>query len=268
MSNCSKAIGEYVAESDLPGTDGTCNSSSAWSKELSRAWDERKKSVVAVSGGLEASGGGVILDNSLLPHLKIESNERMILTAAHLVKKKDMLLVGSYDSDGAQGNMRQAKLVAQDKEKDLALLRVSFSNEPPADGIRDHDLREAKPGEIALAVLAEDAGRSLGLFAVSDNRSYGSIGGADIRKRFPGVTMTDSTNIVVFTTADAPGTSGSPVIAADGKILGLESQRLPEMKAHKLLRDSDDNPKWQRSAAVSSTEIIGFLKHVDGTCGS
>lgn len=81
--------------------------------------------------------------------------------------------------------------------------------------------------------------------------------------RCPAVSMTDETNIVVFTTPDAPGTSGSPVISEDGKILGLVSQRLPKIEANRVLLDRERKPVWLQTAAVSSREIRTFLQHVN-----
>lgn len=261
MPGC-KRIGQYAAEAVLKSSECPSNFTSVWNEELASAWKKEKSNIVAVSGQMEG-GGGVVLNRAMLPHLAISNGESLILTAAHLVDKKKSILVGTYDSDGEMGDMDQAKLVALDRTKDLALLRVSLSEKPRAAGINYQDLAEAKCGEKALAVLTEDTTRSLGFFEVSSSSSYGAAGGAAIRKQYPVVTMADNTNIVVFTTPDAPGTSGSPVVSAQGKILGLVSQRLPKIESNKVLLDRESEPLWQQTAAVSSREIRSFLQGVD-----
>ncbi|MFA7338367.1 MAG: serine protease [Candidatus Obscuribacterales bacterium] len=263
MPDCKK-IGQYTAEAALESSDCPSNLTTVWNEELSSAWKKEKSNIVAVSGQMEA-GGGVVLNRAMLPHLAISNGESLVLTAAHLVDKKKSILVGTYDSDGEMGDMDQAKLVALDRTKDLALLRVSLSEKPRADGINYQDLGEAKPGKKALAVLTDDTTRSLGFFEVSASSSYGAVGGEAIRKQYPVVTMADDTNIVVFTTPDAPGTSGSPVVSEEGKILGLVSQRLPKIESNKVWLDNESKPLWQQTAAVSSREIRAFLQDVD-TC--
>lgn len=263
MPDCKK-IGQYTAEAAIESSDCPSDLATIWNEELSSAWKKEKGNIVAVSGQMEA-GGGVVLNRAMLPHLAISSGESLVLTAAHLVDKKKSILVGTYDSDGEMGDMDQAKLVALDRTKDLALLRVSLSEKPRSDGINYQDLGEAKSGKKALAVLTEDTTRSLGFFEVSASSSYGAAGGAAIRKQYPAVTMADKTNIVVFTTPDAPGTSGSPVVSEEGKILGLVSQRLPKIESNKVWLDNESKPLWQQTAAVSSREIRAFLQDVD-TC--
>lgn len=257
-----KNIGQYTAEGELESSGCPGNSSSAWNEELCSAWEKQKSNIVAVSGQMDA-GGGVVLNRSMLPHLAIANDESLILTAAHLVDKKKSILVGAYDGRGEMGDMDQAKLIALDRSKDLALLRVSLGAKPKGDGMNYQDFAEAKSGKRALAVLTEDSTRSLGVFQVSSRSSYGAAGGAAIRKQCPAVSMTDETNIVVFTTPDAPGTSGSPVISEDGKILGLVSQRLPKIEANRVLLDRERKPVWLQTAAVSSREIRTFLQHVN-----
>lgn len=261
MPDCKK-LGQYTAEAALE--KGVCpsNSTTAWNSELAGAWEKEKSNIVAVSGQMDA-GGGVVLNRSMLPHLAISNGESLVLTAAHLVDKKKTILVGTYDSGGEMGDMEQAKLVALDRRKDLALLRVSLSAKPLSAGMNYQDLAEAQSGRKALAVLTEDTTRSLGVFQVFTSSSYGAAGGAAIRKHYPTVTMADNTNIVVFTTPDAPGTSGSPVISEDGKILGLVSQRLPKIESNKVWLDQEHKPLWQQTAAVSSREIRSFLQDVD-----
>lgn len=79
MNKCQTKEDEYLAEDSL----SDCLSDS----RLLQAWNQTSKELVNISGGLE-TGGGVAIDKSLLPHLKIEDNETLVLTAAHIVTRR------------------------------------------------------------------------------------------------------------------------------------------------------------------------------------
>ena len=265
MSECPRKLGSYFQESALDSE--LCQGGvSVWSDELSMAWDKGKANVVAVSAQMDA-GGGLVLDKSMLPNLCINDNETLVLTSAHIVDSKSSILVGTYNSKGEMGSqgMDEAQLVALDREKDLALLKVSLSESAggPLSGIKTDDLSGAKAGERALAVLTEDSSRALAVFQVGSVSRYGALGGSAIRRQFPLVTMTDDTSLVVLTTPDLPGTSGSPVISEAGKVIGLVSQRLPDTAGNKVHFDKLHRPLWRTAAAVSSSEIENFLQSVD-----
>lgn len=262
MPDCRK-FGQYAPERELQSKECVELSGGSWSEELMAVWQKKKDNLVAVSGQMD-TGGGVVLNRSLLPHLQLAGNEGFVLTAAHIVDKKKSILVGRYDKGGTMADMDRARLVALDRSRDLALLKVRFSPGTSSAGIETSDLGHADAGSKALAVLTEDTSRCPGIFQVVGESSYGKLGGAAIRKHFPIVSMIDRTGIVVLDTADSPGTSGSPVIGADGKILGLVSQRLPRISGGAVALDGDRQPQWVKTAAVSSGEIFAFLSDIDG----
>lgn len=266
MPDCRK-FGQYAPENELERKECAELSGGTWSEELMSAWHKTKDNLVAVSGQMD-TGGGIVLNQSLLPHLQLAGNEDFVLTAAHIVDRKKSILVGRYDKGGTMADMDRAHLVALDRSRDLALLKVRFSKGASGDGIATGDLGRADAGSKALAVLTEDTSRCPGIFQVVGASSYGKLGGAAIRRQFPVVSMVDRTGIVVLDTADTPGTSGSPVIGADGKVLGLVSQRLPRISGGAVALDGERQPQWVRTAAVSSGEIFAFLSDVDGKKGA
>ncbi len=265
MSACPRKLGSYFQENELK-SELCQGGGNVWSDELSMAWNKGKANVVAVNAQMDA-GGGLVLNKSMLPNLAIEENETLVLTSAHIVDSKTSILVGTYNGAGEMGSqgMDEAQLVALDREKDLALLKVSLSASAGGllEGIKSDDFSPARAGERALAVLTEDSSRALAVFQVSAVSKYGALGGGAIRRQFPLVTMTDDTSLVVLSTPDLPGTSGSPVISESGKVLGLVSQRLPDTGGNKVHFDKSHRPIWQTAAAVSSNEIESFLQTVD-----
>lgn len=262
-------LGAYRDEKSIES--GGCRaeqSSSVWSDELCSVWRERRKSVVAVSGAMD-TGSGVVIDRhnlpiaeSHLPQMNLADGDQLVLTAAHLVDKKSNILVGAFDEQGRMHHMDQARLLRSDPVKDLALLAVKFSRKPDLEPIAAESFQAAQPGQKALAVRTDETTRSLAVFSVSENSSFGTVGGEAIRTVDHTVKLGDATRVVVLSTADQPGTSGSPLISESGKIVGIVSQRLPRLDrtAHGLKWNSQS--PWISSAAVSTEEIRDFLKGV------
>lgn len=98
MPDCRK-FGQYAPERELQSKECVELSGGSWSEELMAVWQKKKDNLVAVSGQMD-TGGGVVLNRSLLPHLQLAGNEGFVLTAAHIVDKKKSILVGRYDKGG------------------------------------------------------------------------------------------------------------------------------------------------------------------------
>ncbi|HMX47391.1 MAG TPA: hypothetical protein PKC93_15655, partial [Candidatus Obscuribacter sp.] len=116
-----------------------------------------------------------------------------------------------------------------------------------------YDLRKARPGEAVLTYAADEEERRLSVFSVQSNSSYGDVGGAAVRAAHPEVMVRDSAGVTLLSRPDSPGNSGSPLIASDGRILGLVSQRLPSR-----LSDSSEQ-SWTATVAIDADEIRRFL---------
>ncbi len=249
MEVCDKDEEGYFAEEDL---SSCLNENGSEGQALLDGWKSAASKLMNVGGGFE-TGGGIAIDPSLLPDLAIADDEVLVLTAAHLVVGKEHSLVGGYDGDGQLGRLRQGRVVYADSGVDLAL--VAARAEPSSDAARTlnyYDLRQARPGEAVLTYAPDEEVRRLSVFSVENNGSYGDFGGAAVRASHPEVLVRDSAGVTVLSRPDAPGTSGSPLIAADGKILGLVSQRLPSS-----MRGREE--PWTSTVAIDAEEIRRFL---------
>ncbi len=254
MAECDFIEGVYLEEAKLP----VCLKNN----DLLHAWNQSNTELVNVSGGRD-TGGGVAIAKSLLPHLEIEENETFVLTAAHIVSSGRPTLLGTYDVTGRLQHLYRGQVLYTDVEADLALLKVTFkdrSQRPKT--INFYDLRQARAGETAFAFRPEDETRSVGVFTVRLNDSYGAIGGAEIRARNPKMTVADTTKVTLLNQLDLDGTSGSPLIGGDSRVLGIVSQRL---SIPRVPRNSFGVNEVSESGTVviSSEQIKKFLEKVD-----
>lgn len=242
MPNCPAEEEVYLAESRLE--DCLTNDN------LLRAWRQSSSEYVNVSGGLE-TGGGIAIEKSLLPHLQLEEDETLVLTASHIVANGRPTLLGTYDKEGQLQDLYQGQVVFADASADLALVKVKIKdrNQRPR-AINYYDLRDARAGEAAIAIQPEDEERNIGVFTVNGNSTYGSIGGAAIRAQNSQIVVADETTITLLNQPDLDGTSGSPVVASDGKILGIVSQRITIPRSDSVAR----------TVAISADQIRRFLR--------
>ncbi|HMW89681.1 MAG TPA: serine protease [Candidatus Obscuribacter sp.] len=248
MEVCEKDDEGYFAEEDLSLCLGN-----GTEQELLAGWRSAQSKLMNVSGGLE-TGGGIAIDPSLLPDLTVADDEVLVLTAAHIVVGKEYRLVGGYDSEGQLGRLHQGRVVYADSGLDLALVvaKTGDASVRPA-SLNYYDLRKARPGEAVLTYAADEEERRLSVFSVQSNSSYGDVGGAAVRAAHPEVMVRDSAGVTLLSRPDSPGNSGSPLIASDGRILGLVSQRLPSR-----LSDSSEQ-SWTATVAIDADEIRRFL---------
>jgi hypothetical protein len=252
MNKCQTKEDEYLAEDSL----SDCLSDS----RLLQAWNQTSKELVNISGGLE-TGGGVAIDKSLLPHLKIEDNETLVLTAAHIVTGAPHTLLGTYDAEGQLQDLYRGQVVYSDMASDLAIVKVNISdrNQIPH-SINYYDLRQAQTGEEAMAFRPDDEERLVGLFKVRCNDTYGAVTDATLRARHPQIKVSKNTNITLLDRPDQDGTSGSPLIGKDGKILGLVSQRIANARCNNV---AENQSSCAGTVAISASQIRLFLKKAD-----
>lgn len=249
MEVCDKDAEGYFAEEDLSVCLG---GSAANGPDLAAGWRSAQSKLMNVSGGFE-TGGGIAIDPSLLPDLAVADDEVLVLTAAHLVVGKNHSLVGGYDAEGQLGRLRQGRVVYADSGVDLALIAARTDERSVrAHALNYYDLRQARPGEAVLAYAPDEEERRLSVFSVQSNSSYGDAGGAAVRARHPEVMVRDSAGVTLLSRPDSPGTSGSPLIASDGRILGLVSQRLSRS-------NGASETQWTATVAIDAEEIRRFL---------
>jgi serine protease Do len=132
-------------------------------------------------------GAGVFIDQS------------RILTAEHVIDAANDITVTTL-----AGNTYTAKVIAADKDKDLALLEVKTSNEK----IKPIQFADSyTTGQTAIAIGHPDG--------LNYSVSKGIISNADRRLD------TSGAKLIQIDTAISPGNSGGPLVDAAGNLLGI-----------------------------------------------
>ena len=164
----------------------------------------------ALAGLAESAGAHVVRvegRNRLPASGVVYSADGVIVTAHHVVERDDNLHVGL-----ANGESAAATLVGRDPSTDLAVLRVDGAQWTAPQWIDAADLRV---GNLALALGRP--GRSvqavLGLVTALGDGFRTSGGGAVDRYL--------QSDVVMY-----PGFSGGPLVAADGRLAGVNSSAL------------------------------------------
>ena len=166
----------------------------------------RARTVQPAAGAFEArtgsefsisSGSGFVLDG-----------DGRIVTNAHVVSG-----VTSVQVTFADGRSVSAEVMGKDEETDLAVLAVDPDEAPQLNPLELGDSDAVEPGDQALAI-----GNPSGFAATAGT---GRVAAADQRIEAPGGYVIEG----VFRT-DAviePGTSGGPLLGADGRVIGVTS---------------------------------------------
>lgn len=139
-----------------------------------------------------SSGSGVILDA-----------EGYILTNHHVIKDADEIVIGLYD-----GQRLNAKMVGQDIETDLAVLKIKADNLP---NIIIANVMESKIGDVVLAIgYPYDIGQTVtqGIISATGKTRVSS-------NAYESLLQTDA--------AINPGNSGGALINPKGEIIGINS---------------------------------------------
>ena len=164
----------------------------------------------ALAGLVESAGGHVVRveGRNRIPASGVVFNaDGVIVTAHHVVERDDNLRVGLPN-----GETVAAQLVGRDPSTDLAVLRVAGAQLAAPQWIDAADLRV---GNLALALGRP--GRSvqavLGLVTALGDGFRTSAGGEVDRYL--------QSDIVMY-----PGFSGGPLVAADGRLAGVNSSAL------------------------------------------
>ncbi len=158
--------------------------------------DCASKAVVRVEGRRRLAATGIVW-----------SEDGLILTANHVVKRESGLIVGL-----ASGEQKPAEVVGMDPTTDLAVLRVKSNFDGIPAWVADDDLRV---GHIVLA---------LGRPGASIQATLGVVSALGSHWRTPAggeLTHYLQTDVVMY-----PGFSGGPLVSAAGDFIGLNTSAL------------------------------------------
>lgn len=114
---------------------------------------------------------------------------------------------------GGEGAVR-AVVLGSDPSEDLAVLRVSSRSVPPIAPLPLGDSTTVRVGDPALA-LANPFGSDRTL-------TSGTVSG--LQRELPGPSGTDIDNVIQTEMPVYPGSSGGPLLDADGRVIGVNSQ--------------------------------------------
>lgn len=166
------------------------------SSDLAAAVERAGASVVRVDARRRFPASGIIW-----------SNEGVIVTAHHVVRREEGITVGLAD-----GRIIGAALLALDPSTDVAVLRAEASDLTPPAWADDAAL---KVGQLALAVgrPGESLQASLGVIAALEGAWRSPAGGQIERYVQSDLTM-------------YPGFSGGALVSAAGEVIGLNTSAL------------------------------------------
>ncbi|HPG01528.1 MAG TPA: trypsin-like peptidase domain-containing protein, partial [Rhodoblastus sp.] len=172
----------------------------AYSRTVSDVVDTVGPSVVRIDlarddGKPAGSGSGVIV-----------SPDGLVLTNSHVVSAGRRASVTTLD-----GRMFSARVLGDDPDTDLALLRIDADEKLPA--ARLGDSRALKPGQIAIAI-----GNPLGFDATVTAGVVSALGRSLRAKN--GRLIDD---VIQTDAALNPGNSGGPLVSSAGEVIGINT---------------------------------------------
>ena len=190
---------------DRPGGD---NGSQGTGKTVQEIYDQDGPGVAFIQsqtgggltgGGEEATGSGFVLDK-----------QGYIVTNAHVVENADRVQV-SFDDNS--GNLIDAKIVGADPSTDIALLKI----DPKSTKLRPLSLGNSQKAHVGDPVVA--IGNP---FGYSRTVTTGIVSAKQRRIEAPNGFQID--NVIQTDAAINPGNSGGPLLDANGRVLGINSQ--------------------------------------------
>jgi S1-C subfamily serine protease len=179
------------------------------------------------------------------------SEEGLIITANHVIRKDNQIEVGFAD-----GSQFQGQIVGRDPSTDLALVKVEASSLTKFDQI---DSEEIKVGNLVMA---------LGRPGKSIQATMGIVSalGSAWRTRYGGqADRYIQTDVLMY-----PGFSGGPLVTVDGALVGLNSSALmhgvsitlPTSTLTKVVSALQQHGRVRRGYLGVSTQIVRLQEDV------
>ncbi|MCB1535367.1 MAG: trypsin-like peptidase domain-containing protein [Rhodoblastus sp.] len=202
-------VPDFVLDEDAPalpraggGADRTSDAPllDAYSRTVSDVVEKVGSSVVRIDlarndGKAAGSGSGVIV-----------SPDGLVLTNSHVVSAGRRASVTTLD-----GRVFSARVLGDDPDTDLALLRIDADETLPA--ARLGDSRALRPGQIAIAI-----GNPLGFDATVTAGVVSALGRSLRAKN--GRLIDD---VIQTDAALNPGNSGGPLVSSAGEVVGINT---------------------------------------------
>ena|SRR5579872_66841 len=159
-----------------------------------------------------ASGSGFIF--------KRDGNTAYVATNAHVIYQADHIQVLLWT-----GRQVDAQVVGADNSTDLAVLKISGSNLPPA--LPMGSSSELQQGQFVLAMGEPESLQnsvSLGIVSALHRTNITASGG-------PGFPSFHYDDMIQITTPINPGNSGGPLITTRGQVVGINAVVDPQAQA-------------------------------------
>jgi S1-C subfamily serine protease len=179
------------------------------------------------------------------------SEEGLIITANHVIRKDNQIEVGFAD-----GSQFQGQIVGRDPSTDLALVKVEASSLTKFDQIESEEI---KVGNLVMA---------LGRPGKSIQATMGIVSalGSAWRTRYGGqADRYIQTDVLMY-----PGFSGGPLVTVDGALVGLNSSALmhgvsitlPTSTLTKVVSALQQHGRVRRGYLGVSTQIVRLQEDV------
>ncbi len=165
------------------------------------------------------------------------------LTNHHVVSECEAVRVRLVTGEGVP-----AALIVQDRENDLALLRISVA---PAQWLAFREGRDASQGEEIVAVgfpLAED----LALGAKVTTGVVSALAG-----------MKDDSRFLQISAPVQPGNSGGPLLDMSGNVVGVVSNKLNALRTLALTGDIPQNVNFALKASMTRSFLEATGVHYE-----
>ena len=191
--------------------------------------------ILAVIGVLAGSTAGLAAETSIGSGVIINAKGE-ILTNAHVVEACRTITVKL-----ASGNSETSAVFARDERNDLAVVRLTGTNNPPTSIAM---FREGLPVRAGDAIVALGYPLS-GVLATEANISVGNV------SALAGVA--DDSRYLQISAPVQPGNSGGPLLDASGRLVGIVTAKLNALRVARFTGDIPENVNFALKAEVART---------------